>query len=227
MASARIGAASAKSDLAAGMRYSEIALRRDSGRRVQGDWLSGRAPRSHRGGHWFDPSIAHPVSPATVPPAAVSPATVSPTTVSSEAVRSHRRRPVECTPATLVVAQAGAAERAMSVKPARSVMAASVAADPAVVPAATVRTEYAVPPGTDCWNDEVAFVSVCGAGQRRLPAITPDLPDDTDDPASDEHPEEDHEFCAAGHRPPPFASRQTQRRRVSPRVYRSARPSPT
>ena len=25
-----------------------------------GDWLSGRAPRSHRGGHWFDPSIAHP-----------------------------------------------------------------------------------------------------------------------------------------------------------------------
>jgi hypothetical protein len=24
-----------------------------------GDWLSGRAPRSHRGGHWFDPSIAH------------------------------------------------------------------------------------------------------------------------------------------------------------------------
>ena len=25
----------------------------------QGDWLSGRAPRSHRGGHWFDPSIAH------------------------------------------------------------------------------------------------------------------------------------------------------------------------
>src|ERR1700685_1953129 len=27
-----------------------------------GDWLSGRAPRSHRGGHWFDPSIAHQVS---------------------------------------------------------------------------------------------------------------------------------------------------------------------
>src|SRR5487761_279055 len=26
-----------------------------------GDWLSGRAPRSHRGGHWFDPSIAHRV----------------------------------------------------------------------------------------------------------------------------------------------------------------------
>ena len=26
-----------------------------------GDWLSGRAPRSHRGGHWFDPSIAHQV----------------------------------------------------------------------------------------------------------------------------------------------------------------------
>ena len=30
---------------------------------VAGDWLSGRAPRSHRGGHWFDPSIAHNVSP--------------------------------------------------------------------------------------------------------------------------------------------------------------------
>ena len=28
-----------------------------------GDWLSGRAPRSHRGGHWFDPSIAHDVRP--------------------------------------------------------------------------------------------------------------------------------------------------------------------
>ena len=27
--------------------------------RHPGDWLSGRAPRSHRGGHWFDPSIAH------------------------------------------------------------------------------------------------------------------------------------------------------------------------
>ena len=27
---------------------------------AEGDWLSGRAPRSHRGGHWFDPSIAHP-----------------------------------------------------------------------------------------------------------------------------------------------------------------------
>src|SRR4029077_8512260 len=26
-----------------------------------GDWLSGRAPRSHRGGHWFHPSIAHPI----------------------------------------------------------------------------------------------------------------------------------------------------------------------
>ncbi len=24
-----------------------------------GDWLSGRAPRSHLGGHWYDPSIAH------------------------------------------------------------------------------------------------------------------------------------------------------------------------
>src|SRR5579862_7707341 len=29
-------------------------------RSAAGDWLSGRAPRSHRGGHWFDPSIAHP-----------------------------------------------------------------------------------------------------------------------------------------------------------------------
>ena len=26
-----------------------------------GDWLSGRALRSHRRGHWFDPSIAHQV----------------------------------------------------------------------------------------------------------------------------------------------------------------------
>jgi hypothetical protein len=32
---------------------------RDGGRGGMGDWLSGRAPRSHRGGHWFDPSIAH------------------------------------------------------------------------------------------------------------------------------------------------------------------------
>jgi hypothetical protein len=33
--------------------------------RYPGDWLSGRAPRSHRGGHWFDPSIAHePALPA-------------------------------------------------------------------------------------------------------------------------------------------------------------------
>jgi hypothetical protein len=29
--------------------------------KAKGDWLSGRAPRSHRGGHWFDPSIAHQV----------------------------------------------------------------------------------------------------------------------------------------------------------------------
>ena len=36
---------------------------KDSGRSGMGDWLSGRAPRSHRGGHWFDPSIAHPVLP--------------------------------------------------------------------------------------------------------------------------------------------------------------------
>src|SRR5665647_2527613 len=26
---------------------------------VAGDWLSGRAPRSHRGGRWFESSIAH------------------------------------------------------------------------------------------------------------------------------------------------------------------------
>src|SRR5689334_18625126 len=29
--------------------------------RDAGDWLSGRAPRSHRGGRWFDPTIAHQV----------------------------------------------------------------------------------------------------------------------------------------------------------------------
>jgi hypothetical protein len=43
---------------------------RDSGRSSMGDWLSGRAPRSHRGGHWFDPSIAHhkcPVRPPSRP----------------------------------------------------------------------------------------------------------------------------------------------------------------
>ena len=44
-----------------GMRYSEIALRHAGLLERQGDWLSGRAPRSHRGGHWFDPSIAHQV----------------------------------------------------------------------------------------------------------------------------------------------------------------------
>ena len=32
---------------------------RDNPGPATGDWLSGRAPRSHRGGHWFDPSIAH------------------------------------------------------------------------------------------------------------------------------------------------------------------------
>src|SRR3954453_2533877 len=41
-----------------------------------GDWLSGRAPRSHRGGHWFDPSIAHtssePVSAQRRPALSVS-----------------------------------------------------------------------------------------------------------------------------------------------------------
>jgi hypothetical protein len=39
-------------------------LRRSCYAAVTGDWLSGRAPRSHRGGHWFDPSIAHSVRPA-------------------------------------------------------------------------------------------------------------------------------------------------------------------
>ncbi len=34
-----------------------------AGTRRAGDWLSGRAPRSHRGGHWFEPSIAHRVLP--------------------------------------------------------------------------------------------------------------------------------------------------------------------
>ena len=36
------------------------AVRRSRFLPAAGDWLSGRAPRSHRGGHWFDPSIAHP-----------------------------------------------------------------------------------------------------------------------------------------------------------------------
>ena len=35
------------------------AVRRSRLLPAAGDWLSGRAPRSHRGGHWFDPSIAH------------------------------------------------------------------------------------------------------------------------------------------------------------------------
>jgi hypothetical protein len=37
----------------------ETLLRRPDDAADTGDWLSGRAPRSHRGGHWFDPSIAH------------------------------------------------------------------------------------------------------------------------------------------------------------------------
>jgi hypothetical protein len=37
-----------------------------------GDWLSGRAPRSHRGGHWFDPSIAHQVLAGQRPDSALS-----------------------------------------------------------------------------------------------------------------------------------------------------------
>jgi hypothetical protein len=120
------------------------------------------------------------------------------------------------------VTHAGAAGRAVPV------MAAFVPADPAVaVPFEAVTIEYAVPPGTGGWHDEVALVGVCGAGQGRLPAISPHLPDDVDDPASGEHSEEDHEPYAAGHRPPPFASRQTERKRVSPRVYRpDSRDSP-
>ena len=38
---------------------SAVSRRRLQSRTAAGDWLSGRAPRSHRGGHWFDPSIAH------------------------------------------------------------------------------------------------------------------------------------------------------------------------
>src|SRR6185437_6747443 len=42
------------------MRYADTRPERSrSTGRAMGDWLSGRAPRSHRGGHWFDPSIAH------------------------------------------------------------------------------------------------------------------------------------------------------------------------
>ena len=43
------------------IRYSVVAAGRFTGPAIPGDWLSGRAPRSHRGGHWFDPSIAHQV----------------------------------------------------------------------------------------------------------------------------------------------------------------------
>jgi hypothetical protein len=42
------------------MRYPGVRPWRMDSARAEGDWLSGRAPRSHRGGHWFDPSIAHP-----------------------------------------------------------------------------------------------------------------------------------------------------------------------
>ena len=52
-------AALARRGCAAGMRYPGYALGGGSLSRAAGDWLSGRAPRSHRGGHWFDPSIAH------------------------------------------------------------------------------------------------------------------------------------------------------------------------
>jgi hypothetical protein len=83
------------------------------------------------------------------------------------------------------------AERAVSVKTARSVMAASVPADPAVA-VSLVTAENAVPPRNGGWYDEVPLVGVCGAGKRWLPAISPHLPDDVDDPASGEYSEEDH-----------------------------------
>src|SRR5580704_8068342 len=41
-------------------RDADMGVGRTRSRPAAGDWLSGRAPRSHRGGHWFDPSIAHP-----------------------------------------------------------------------------------------------------------------------------------------------------------------------
>ena len=41
-------------------------LRRPDDAADPGDWLSGRAPRSHRGGHWFDPSIAHHSDPGVL-----------------------------------------------------------------------------------------------------------------------------------------------------------------
>lgn len=85
------------------------------------------------------------------------------------------------------------AGRAVSVRTAVSVMAALVPADPAVaVSLEAVTAENAVPPRNGGWHDEVPLVGVCGAGQRRLPAISPYLPDDMDDPASSEHSEEDH-----------------------------------
>jgi hypothetical protein len=72
-------------------------------------------------------------------------------------------------------------------------MAALVPADPAVaVSFGAVTAENAVPPGNGGWYDEVPLVRVCGAGQGRLPAISPHLPDDVDDPASGEYSEEDH-----------------------------------
>jgi hypothetical protein len=55
-----------------------------------------------------------------------------------------------------------------------------------------VTAENAVPPGNGGGYDEVPLVRVCGAGQGRLPAISPYLPEDMDDPASGERSEEDH-----------------------------------
>jgi len=97
-------------------------------------------------------------------------------------------------PAQLGVARplvVACAERAVPARIARSVVAALVPADPAVA-VSLVTAENAVPPGNGGWYDEVPLVGVCGAGQGRLPAISPYLPEDMDDPASGERSEEDH-----------------------------------
>ncbi len=69
-----------------------------------GDWLSGRAPRSHRGGHWFDPSIAHQ------PRSSVS--------HDHDRALTHQAEPHRAA----VMTWADAAERGMTVKAARPVM---------------------------------------------------------------------------------------------------------
>jgi hypothetical protein len=47
---------------------SEMAPRSANIQMHQGDWRSGSALRSHRRGHWFEPSIAHDVDRRLVPP---------------------------------------------------------------------------------------------------------------------------------------------------------------